>query len=161
MIRFPKCRKLAFFTDTSICTAAKRAKLPASNGTSWNPIPTIGPAIATTTQAIFLPTTGGHVKFIERFRKRTPWIFRLHKPLMRCSKNRKPANVLFMSDQCKHCRTSPCHEACPTGAIVRNEFGGSLLIRPIFCMGCGMCRCSLPLRPDSFTGNQSEKPATP
>ena len=38
--------------------AAKRAKLPASNGTSWNPIPTIGPAIATTTQAIFLPTTG-------------------------------------------------------------------------------------------------------
>ena len=28
------------------------------DGTSWNPIPTIGPATATTTPAIFLPTTG-------------------------------------------------------------------------------------------------------
>lgn len=54
----PKCQELAFSPTPQSVPAAKRAKLPASNGTSWNPIPTIGPAIATTTQAIFLPTTG-------------------------------------------------------------------------------------------------------
>jgi len=58
MIRFRSARNSLSSPTPQSVPAAKRAKLPASNGTSWNPIPTIGPAIATTTQAIFLPTTG-------------------------------------------------------------------------------------------------------
>ena len=57
-----------------------------------------------------------------------------------------------MSDQCKHCRTSPCHEACPTGAIVRNEFGG-VYYQTDICMGCGMCVAACPF---GVPGNQSE-----
>src|SRR5207302_4703409 len=29
---------------------------------------------------------------------------------------------LMMSDVCKHCVTAPCQQACPTGAIIHNEF---------------------------------------
>ena len=37
----------------------------------------------------------------------------------------------------------PCHEACPTGAIVRNEFGG-VYYQTDICMGCGMCVAACP-----------------
>jgi len=58
----------------------------------------------------------------------------------------------FSSDVCKHCENAGCLEACPTGAIVRTEFGG-VFVQPDVCNGCGYCVVSCPFgvidkRPD-------------
>ncbi|HUF78055.1 MAG TPA: 4Fe-4S dicluster domain-containing protein, partial [Thermoanaerobaculia bacterium] len=58
----------------------------------------------------------------------------------------------FSSDVCKHCEVAGCLEACPTGAIVRTEFGG-VFIQPDVCNGCGYCVVGCPFgvadrRPD-------------
>ena len=58
----------------------------------------------------------------------------------------------FSSDVCKHCEHAGCLEACPTGSIVRTEFGG-VYIQPDVCNGCGYCIVTCPFgvvdrRPD-------------
>ena len=49
----------------------------------------------------------------------------------------------FSSDVCKHCEVAGCLQACPTGAIVRTEFGG-VYVQPDVCNGCGYCVVSCP-----------------
>ena len=49
----------------------------------------------------------------------------------------------FSSDVCKHCENAGCLEACPTGSIVRTEFGG-VYVQPDVCNGCGYCVVSCP-----------------
>jgi len=63
-----------------------------------------------------------------------------------------PFRWLFLSDVCKHCANAGCLEACPTGSIVRTEFG-SVFVQPDVCNGCGYCVVSCPFgvvdkRPD-------------
>jgi formate dehydrogenase iron-sulfur subunit len=63
-----------------------------------------------------------------------------------------PFRWVFLSDVCKHCANSGCLEACPTGSIVRTEFGG-VYVQPDVCNGCGYCVVSCPFgvidkRPD-------------
>ena len=58
----------------------------------------------------------------------------------------------FSSDVCKHCANAGCLEACPTGSIVRTEFG-SVYVQPDVCNGCGYCVVGCPFgvidrRPD-------------
>ncbi len=50
---------------------------------------------------------------------------------------------LMMSDVCKHCENAGCLDACPTGAIIRNEFG-DVYVQPDICNGCGYCVPSCP-----------------
>ncbi|HEY2431217.1 MAG TPA: 4Fe-4S dicluster domain-containing protein [Vicinamibacterales bacterium] len=49
----------------------------------------------------------------------------------------------FISDVCKHCANAGCLEACPTGSIVRTEFG-SVFVQPDVCNGCGYCVVGCP-----------------
>jgi formate dehydrogenase iron-sulfur subunit len=49
----------------------------------------------------------------------------------------------MMSDVCKHCSNAACLEACPTGAIIRNEFG-DVYVQPDICNGCGYCQVACP-----------------
>ena len=50
---------------------------------------------------------------------------------------------LMMSDVCKHCTNAGCLECCPTGAIIRNEFG-DVYVQPDICNGCGYCQIACP-----------------
>jgi formate dehydrogenase iron-sulfur subunit len=49
----------------------------------------------------------------------------------------------FSSDVCKHCENAGCLETCPTGAMVRTEFG-SVYLQPDICNGCGYCVVTCP-----------------
>ena len=49
----------------------------------------------------------------------------------------------MMSDVCKHCVAAPCQHACPTGAIIYNEFG-NVYIQPDICNGCAYCIAACP-----------------
>lgn len=42
------------------------------------------------------------------------------------------------SDVCKHCTHAACLDVCPTGALIRTEFG-TVVIQDDVCNGCGYC----------------------
>jgi formate dehydrogenase iron-sulfur subunit len=50
---------------------------------------------------------------------------------------------LMMSDVCKHCVTAPCQQACPTGALIHNEFD-NVYIQADICNGCSYCVAACP-----------------
>jgi formate dehydrogenase iron-sulfur subunit len=42
------------------------------------------------------------------------------------------------SDVCKHCTHAACLDVCPTGALIRTEFG-TVIVQEDVCNGCGYC----------------------
>ena len=42
------------------------------------------------------------------------------------------------SDVCKHCSEAGCLDVCPTGALMRTEFG-TVVVQDDVCNGCGYC----------------------
>jgi formate dehydrogenase iron-sulfur subunit len=42
------------------------------------------------------------------------------------------------SNVCKHCTESACLDVCPTGALMRTEFG-TVVVQEDVCNGCGYC----------------------
>src|SRR5581483_1420553 len=77
-------------------------------------------------------STWRHVKFVE------------HTPEPGFGGNAGELNSWnFSSDVCKHCENAGFLEACPTGAIVRTEFGG-VFVQPDVCNGCAYCVVSCP-----------------
>lgn len=135
--------ELAFFTDTSICSGCKACEVACKQ---WNQlkieeIKWSGDSYDNTFDLGW--TNWRHVKFIERFPEKNELDRPAPNNIDALLKEPKNGNWLFMSDQCKHCQESPCHEACPTGAIMRNEFGG-IYYQTDICMGCGMCVAGCP-----------------
>jgi len=45
---------------------------------------------------------------------------------------------LMSSDVCKHCTRAGCLDVCPTGALMRTEFG-TVVVQSDICNGCGTC----------------------
>jgi formate dehydrogenase iron-sulfur subunit len=45
---------------------------------------------------------------------------------------------LMSSDVCKHCSEAGCLDVCPTGALMRTEFG-TVVVQDDICNGCGYC----------------------
>lgn len=50
---------------------------------------------------------------------------------------------LMSSDVCKHCTHAGCLDVCPTGAMMRTEFG-TVVVQDDVCNGCGTCVAGCP-----------------
>ena len=117
-----------FFTDATLCIGCKACEVACKQ---WNELPSdgfefTGNSYDNTSQ--LSGTTWRHVDFVER---------------ESIDESGITASWSMLSDVCKHCTNAGCLEACPTGAIVRNEFG-SVFVQPEICNGCGYCVVSCP-----------------
>ena len=117
-----------FFTDTTLCIGCKACEVACKQ---WNELPSdgyefTGNSYDNTSQ--LSGTTWRHVAFVEQ---------------MHVEETTIDDRWLMMSDVCKHCTHAGCMEACPTGAIIRNEFD-SVFVQPDICNGCGYCVVSCP-----------------
>jgi formate dehydrogenase iron-sulfur subunit len=118
-----------FFTDTTLCIGCKACEVACKQ---WNELPSdgfhfTGDSYDNTSE--LSGTTWRHVAFIEQMSVDRGG--ELHD------------RWLMSSDVCKHCTHAGCMEACPTGAIIRNEFD-SVFVQPDICNGCGYCVASCP-----------------
>src|ERR1700733_2096590 len=122
----------AFLTDSTLCIGCKACEVACKE---WNQISEDG----FDWKGFSYDNTGGlghstwrHVKFVEG--GAVPGIG---------GNSPESFSWGFSSDVCKHCENAGCLEACPTGAIVRTEFGG-VFIQPDVCNGCAYCVVSCP-----------------
>jgi len=122
----------AFLTDATLCIGCKACEVACKE---WNHVPDDGFVWSglsyDNTQALG-HSSWRHVKFVER------------QPRVGAGGN-DPSQIswAFASDVCKHCERAGCLEACPTGSIVRTEFGG-VYVQPDICNGCGYCVVGCP-----------------
>lgn len=122
----------AFLTDSTLCIGCKACEVAckewngiAGDGLNWS-------GFSYDNTGSLGHSTWRHVKFVE------------HAPEPGFGGNAPELNSWgFSSDVCKHCEKAGCLEACPTGSIVRTEFGG-VYIQPDICNGCGYCVVSCP-----------------
>ena len=119
-----------FFTDTTLCIGCKACEVACKQ---WNQLPDDGfsfTGMSYDNTAELGASTWRHVAFIER-------------PVALREQDEGAFSWLFSSDVCKHCARAGCLESCPTGAIVRTEFG-SVFVQPDICNGCGYCIVNCP-----------------
>lgn len=122
----------AFLTDSTLCIGCKACEVACKE---WNGIEADGynlSGFSYDNTVALGHSTWRHVKFVE------------DTPIAGLGGN-SPAHTSweFSSDVCKHCEVAGCLEACPTGALVRTEFGG-VFLQPDICNGCAYCVVSCP-----------------
>jgi anaerobic dimethyl sulfoxide reductase subunit B len=54
------------------------------------------------------------------------------------------ANINYISLTCMHCEDSPCILGCPTGALIKDDNIGAVLVRHELCIGCHSCSLACP-----------------
>jgi formate dehydrogenase iron-sulfur subunit len=119
-----------FYTDTTVCIGCKACEVACKQ---WNQLPADGfewTGNSYDNTGGLSATSWRHVKFVEQFPESGDG------PV-------DPGRWLMMSDVCKHCVAAPCQHACPTGAIIHNEFG-NVYIQPDICNGCAYCIAACP-----------------
>jgi formate dehydrogenase iron-sulfur subunit len=123
----------AFLTDATLCIGCKACEVACKE---WNEIPADGLAWSglsyDNTQSLGA-STWRHVLFLEQPLGAGP----------QHTDTKDPFRWVFLSDVCKHCANAGCLEACPTGSIVRTEFG-SVFVQKDVCNGCGYCVVTCP-----------------
>jgi formate dehydrogenase iron-sulfur subunit len=147
-----------FYTDTTVCIGCKACEVACKQ---WNQLPSdgfnwSGNSYDNTTE--LSATSWRHVKFIEQFSDE-PASKRVSLDM---APNESVHNRwLMMSDVCKHCLAAPCHQACPTGAIIHNEFE-NVYIQADICNGCSCCvaPCPFGVISRSSMGGYANMPVT-
>src|SRR5262245_9025242 len=140
-----------FYTDTTVCIGCKACEVACKQ---WNQLPADGFAFTGDSYdntGELSASSWRHVKFIEQFRDvppRTGAERRVALDVVPDEPRGADATPLadrwlMMSDVCKHCAAAPCQQACPTGAIVYNEFA-NVYIQPDICNGCAYCVAACP-----------------
>jgi len=125
-------RTTAFLTDSTLCIGCKACEVACKE---WNGVAADGftwSGFSYDNTGALGHSTWRHVKFVE------------HAPAPGLGGNAgELASWAFSSDVCKHCEEAGCLEACPTGSIVRTEFGG-VYVQPDICNGCAYCVVACP-----------------
>ena len=124
--------RTAFLTDSTLCIGCKACEVACKE---WNGVGEDGlewSGFSYDNTGALGHSTWRHVKFVE------------NTPEPGFGGNAPELNSwAFSSDVCKHCENAGCLEACPTGAIVRTEFGG-VYVQPDICNGCAYCVIACP-----------------
>ncbi|HEY0396217.1 MAG TPA: 4Fe-4S dicluster domain-containing protein [Candidatus Elarobacter sp.] len=130
----PQARK-GFFTDTTLCIGCKACEVACKE---WNQLPADG--LEFTAQSYdntgeLNGTTWRHVAFVEQLRngKGTRADGNPDEVL-----HAQAGRWLMESDVCKHCTHAACLDVCPTGSLIRTEFG-TVIVQEDICNGCGYC----------------------
>jgi formate dehydrogenase iron-sulfur subunit len=130
--------RMGFFTDTSLCIGCKACEVACKE---WNQVPEDGlnfTGMSFDNSEGLSADTWRHVAFIEQ-----------RKPVAESQANFQHAPAdgvaldsefrwLMSSDVCKHCTDAACLDVCPTGALLRTEFG-TVVVQEDVCNGCGYC----------------------
>jgi formate dehydrogenase iron-sulfur subunit len=151
---------MGFFTDTTLCIGCKACEVACKQ---WNQIPADGlrwTGKSYDNTVTLSATTWRHVHFVEQFDtgsdSGSPANASTLVPGGHASRESGDTSILehllnepksgrwlMMSDVCKHCAEAPCQRACPTGAIIHNEFQ-DVYIQNDICNGCGYCVAACP-----------------
>jgi formate dehydrogenase iron-sulfur subunit len=141
-------QRMGFFTDTTVCIGCKACEVACKQ---WNDLPSDGGEFRKGGSYDSTGTLGAntwrHVRFVELDDGNlVDWASELQEPEVRTDRVfdlNDFGSWVFMSDVCKHCTNAGCMDACPTGALIRTEFG-SVVLQPDVCNGCGYCIPSCP-----------------
>jgi formate dehydrogenase iron-sulfur subunit len=132
-------QRVGFFTDTSVCIGCKACEVACKE---WNGLPDTGDVMSLT--GMSYDNTGEiganswrHVAFIERAAPS------LADGIDAADGDGPATQWLMASDVCKHCTHAACLDVCPTGALVRTEFG-TVIVQPDVCNGCAYCVSACP-----------------
>ena len=133
--------RMGFFTDTSVCIGCKACEVACKE---WNAVPEDGLELTGMSydNSVGLgASTWRHVAFIEQIgRPGDPPPGPLLAQQTPAQQTAEPGSSrwLMSSDVCKHCTESACLDVCPTGALMRTEFG-TVVVQDDVCNGCGYC----------------------
>jgi formate dehydrogenase iron-sulfur subunit len=136
--------RVGFFTDTSVCIGCKACEVACKE---WNGVPDTDDVLALT--GMSYDNTGAlganswrHVAFIEQA---VPAVAAGPEPVidLQADIDGGATRWLMASDVCKHCTHAACLDVCPTGALVRTEFG-TVIVQPDVCNGCAYCVSACP-----------------
>jgi formate dehydrogenase iron-sulfur subunit len=126
--------RMGFFTDTSVCIGCKACEVACKE---WNAVPEDGlelTGMSYDNSVGLSASTWRHVAFIEQIGRpgaagQQPG-----------EAEQRPGGPrwLMSSDVCKHCTEAACLDVCPTGALMRTEFG-TVVVQDDVCNGCGYC----------------------